>query len=396
MNKYVFSLLTGCALLSLSVSVCAATDIITGTTGENFDIAAVGNDVVNAAVNDVSVAAQSEWNNVVSGLTSNIGGTVSGMTSQANGVISQIGGLTSSLTGATSQVTGALELATNPQGLLTMATGMNWNQATSLAMGATQNALMGFMNIPPVGIPVKDPTLKGSTASEQAAKTQSATLDDKISSEQQKQVDAIGSRPATQAGEGNATQQQMAQNPEGEPSVDTCPALMASYPRQSQKAYEFVKEHLLDKKDTSKYVTNQKTMQQAVQYVEQNFFIKDNKTKGDEQSKLTADAMQKIQKKRVDYQREVVADILAAGVGVQKYLVEDAKSISLAPTSGCNEIDDLNVGTMILISIAKQTIADIVLQMKLMEYEGIKRVYTEPIGLLDNPQKQDATPETVQ
>ena len=276
------------------------------------------------------------------------------------------------------QLTGAMELMNNPQSLLTMGLGyIGWDQITNLSMGAAMDAVTDFMSAPTVGIPVMEGGFIASNAADKAAKAETAAVNNKVSDEKQKQLDAVGSRPSTPAGP------EVAEAPDADtnPSIDSCPALMASYPRQSNKAYDFLKMNYLDVKPEKVHATTKKTMDAAVPYVESLFFLKEDD--------LTAEEQEKIHKKRDEYLADMVADVLTLNIGVQQNLVEDAMSIPTAPTSGCNLIDDLNVSTMIMISTAKQAMADIALQIQLLEFEGIQRIVNTDIKLLDKPEEND-------
>ncbi len=341
---------------------------------------AVGLGNVSELQNTIS-SLNSSLNNL-GGLSSQVETYLGGTQSEALNAITGGAGLTdvanlSSQVGA--QLTGAMELMNNPQSLLTMGLGyVGWDQITNLSMGAAMDAVTDFMSAPSVGIPVMESGFTASNAADKAAKAETAAVNNKVSDEKQKQVDAVGSRPSTPAGP------EVAEAPDADtnPSVDSCPALMASYPRQSNKAYDFLKMNYLDAKPEKVHADAKKTMDAAVPYVESLFFIKDEKD-------LTAEEQEKMHKKRDEYLADMVADVLTLNIGVQQNLVEDAMSIPTAPTSGCNLIDDLNVSTMIMISTAKQAMADIALQIQFLEFEGIQRVVNTDIKLLDKPEETE-------
>ena len=279
------------------------------------------------------------------------------------------------------QLTGAMELMNDPQALLTMGLGyIGWDQITNMSMGAAMDAVTDFLSAPSVGIPVMEGGFIASNAADKAAKAETAAVNNKVSDEKQKQLDAVGSRPSTPVG-AEATQ---AADTDTNPALDTCPALMASYPRQTNKAYDFIKINYLDAVPTTVHAAPQKTMAGAVAYIENLFFEK--------KDKLTSEKRNELQKKRERYLADMVADVLTLNIGAQQNLVEDAMSIPTAPTSGCNLIDDLNVSTMIMISTAKQAMADIALQIQLLEFDGIQRIVGSEIELLDKPEeKKDET-----
>lgn len=300
------------------------------------------------------------------------------------GALDSVGDVTGALTGNTSfagdvgaQITGAMELMNNPQSLLTMGLGyIGWDKITNLSMGAAMDAVTDFMSAPTVGIPVMEGSFIASNAADKAAKAQTGELNNKVSDEKQKQADAVGSRPSAPAGE----EAMQAADVDTNPSLDSCPALMASYPRQSNKAYDFLKINYLDATPAVKHADAQKSMAAAVPYVESLLFLK--------KDDLTAEKQIEFQKKRDKYLADMVSDVLVFNIGVQQNLVEDAMSIPTAPTSGCNLIDDLNVSTMIMISTAKQLMADIALQIQLLEFEGIQRVANTDVMLLDKPEEK--------
>jgi hypothetical protein len=169
------------------------------------------------------------------------------------------------------QITGAMELMNDPQSLVKMGLGyIGWDQITNLSMGAAMDVVTDFLSAPTVGIPVMENTFIASNAADKAAKSETAQVNNKVSSEKQKQADTIGSRPSVPAGEG-ATQ---AEGADTDPSLDSCPALMASYPRQTNKAYDFLKINYLDVTPTVKHSDPQKSMAAAVPYVESLLFLK--------------------------------------------------------------------------------------------------------------------------
>ena len=349
-------------------------------------------DIIGKAQEAIGLGNVSELRNTISSLntsldqmgalSSQVDTMLGGVQSDALNAITGGAGLTdamnlSSQVGA--QLTGAMELMNNPQSMLTMGLGyIGWDQITNLSMGAAMDAVTDFMSAPTVGIPVMEGGFIASNAADKAAKAETAAVNNKVSDEKQKQLDAVGSRPSTPAGP------EVAEAPDADtnPSIDSCPALMASYPRQSNKAYDFLKMNYLDAKPEKVHAAAKKTMDAAVPYVESLFFVKDEKD-------LTAEEQEKIHKKRDEYLADMVADVLTLNIGVQQNLVEDAMSIPTAPTSGCNLIDDLNVSTMIMISTAKQAMADIALQIQLLEFEGIQRIVNTDIKLLDKPEEKD-------
>ena len=278
------------------------------------------------------------------------------------------------------QITGAMELMNNPQSVLTMGLGyIGWDQITNLSMDAAMDVVTDFMSAPTVGIPVMEGSFIASNAADKAAKAQTGELNNKVSDEKQKQADAVGSRPSIPAG----AEVMQAADADTNPSLDSCPALMASYPRQTNKAYDFLKINYLDVTPTVKHSNPQKSMAAAVPYVESLLFLK--------KDDVTAEKQIELQKKRDKYLADMVSDVLVFNIGVQQNLVEDAMSIPTAPTSGCNLIDDLNVSTMIMISTAKQLMADIALQIQLLEFEGIQRVADTGVVLLDKPVEKTKT-----
>lgn len=303
------------------------------------------------------------------------------ITQGAEGVIGDITGTYSEVTSIAgsvgAQITGAMELINNPQSLLTMGLGyVGWDQITNLSLGAAMDAVTDFMSSPTAGIPVTESSFIASNAADKAAKAQTGELDNKVSDEKQKQADAVGSRPSVPAAKEVLQSDDAAENP----SLDSCPALMASYQRQTNKAYDFLKINYLDATPTVQHANVQKSMAAAVPYVESLLYLK----KDDENSEKQIE----LQKKRDEYLADMLSDVLVSNIGVQQNLVEDAMSIPMAPTSGCNLIDDLNVSTMIMISTAKQLMADIALQIQLLEFEGIQRVANTEVVLLDKPEEK--------
>lgn len=309
-------------------------------------------------------------------LGSNIGGSLGSVTDK-DSILGSLTGATGEVSSLIGEASGALDLIQNPKNLMQMGLGMvSFENLSNLAMNAATDVLTDLLSSAGVGIPISDSKLKETKANDAAAKKESTEKDNKIAGEKEKQMDALGSRPKTPADSVPQTQ-----DAKTNPSIDNCPAYMAQFPDASNLAYDFIKENMLDKKEVSKYGPVKDSMTSAIEYVKSTYYIKDAKD-------ITDEKRMEIQNKRQDYLREVNADVLAYGIGVQQNLVEDAKSISLAPTSGCDYIDDINKNTLIMIALAKQTIADIALQINMLELEAVRQTNSMPIEILEKPKEE--------
>ncbi|MBR5130065.1 MAG: hypothetical protein IKV03_02440 [Alphaproteobacteria bacterium] len=429
MNKYLFFLLTNCAVAAFSVAANAAGNVVENVVNDANEIVDAGvssyeeweatigkyfteqqrqdmlngtmsqKDILDTISNSLSgesreaflkeISQVSQLGNALDFSSSEISpeaakAYLSGLEQDALDTVKNITGAFDGSTSFSSvigsQLTGAVELMNNPQSLLSMGMGaISWDQITNLSLGAASDVVTDFLSAPTVGIPVMEGAFTASNAADKAAKAETGEVNNKVTDEKAKQVDAVGARPSTPASDAVVEAAQNDATGDSNPALDSCPALMASYPRQSNKAYDFLQINYLDKLATDKYAP-QADMASAVLYVENQFFAKNDQ--------LTSEKQDELQKKRDAYMADMVANVLTLNIGIQQNLVEDAMSIPLAPTSGCNLIDDLNVSTMIMISMAKQTMADIASQIQLLEFDGVQRIKHTPIELLAKPEEK--------
>ena len=360
---------------------------VNSAAGDISQIAGVSNISINS-VGDLKNAI-STINNAGDGLTSlggqldsllgtNMTGSITGalgggsgmlgnIVDAGSGAFDQISGAYDQLNGIASQVTGALEIMKNPSMLLSY---INYESLVKMAVNAAEDALLDTMSSPGTGIPVKDSVIKTSSIAEKIAKEESSEIDNKIADEKKQQIDATGGRPAEAS-------QTPVETSEEAPAADNCHAIMQSYPKQTNKAYDFVKINYLDKASTNTVGLPQGDINASVSFVEKTFFATDPK----DLTKQMANA----NSNRVKYTQELISSIMSLGIGIQQNLVEDAASISLSITSGCNQLQDVQVNNAILVSLIKQTIADITLQSRLLELEAIKQVNTTPLSIKEKP-----------
>ncbi|MGN1063174.1 MAG: hypothetical protein ACI4QM_02495 [Alphaproteobacteria bacterium] len=344
------------------------------------------------SVGNISIGSVSDLNSAVSTINSAASG-VGNLSSQMDKYLgTDLGGSLGSLTGKDSalgsltgsvgevgdligQASGALDLIKNPQNLVQMGLGLvSFENISKLAMNAAEDAVLDLLSSPGVGIPISASAVQAKKATEEAAKKQSAAKDNDIAEEKEKQMDALGTRPKTPTDSVPQTQ-----NAETNPSVDNCPAYMAQFPNATNLAYDFLKANVLDNKTVSQYGPAQANVDAAVSYIKSTYYIQDT-------DKQTAENKEAVQQKRRLYLSEVSSQILSYGIGVQQNLVEDAKSISVAPTSGCDYIDDINTNTLIMIALAKQTMADIILQIGVAELEAVYQNVHMPVEILAKPE----------
>lgn len=317
-------------------------------------------------------------------ITGALSGTGGGIIETGSSALGQVSGAYGQISGLASQVSGALELMQNPQALGAMALGLiNYENLTKLALNAAEDVVIDYLSSPNVGIPVKESNLKAASVAEKAAKEESAELDNQIADEKQQQIEAAGGKPATDSGaQLNGGQEN--------PAVDNCQAQMATYPRQTNKAFDFVKVNLLDNLSKDKLGPPQSSLEGAVSFVEKTFYFHEDKK--------DMPTLSEVIQNREKYTKELVSNVLTLGIGIQQNLVEDAASISLAVTSGCNQLQDIYVNSHIMISLIKQTMADIALQARLLELEAMEQINNTQIELREKPQEnvsEDALTEVV-
>ncbi len=385
---------------SSSGVISQGTGVVSGTVGQIGNVVSTGTNVYNQATGLYNQAtglynqatnigsvgqAGSALTSVGTQVDSLLGTNVGSVTGQIGGAISDVTNAYNQVGNMANQLTGAYEMITNPSNLLQMGMGaFNFSNISSLAMNAATDVLTDFMATPMSGIPINEPAMKAGHAAEQAAKEASAEVQDRIAEEQQKQVDILGSRPQqpnpNSAGTSNETAN--ADGGSENPAEDNCPAFMAQFKDATHNAFDFVEENLL-KKRMQTIAPAKNDLASATAFVESTFFVKDGGNDTAEQERMA-------EAKRAEYLQEVQTQLMALSLGVSQNLVEDAKSISKAPTSGCNVIDDLNVNTVTMITLAKQTMADIALQLQMFELDAIRRQNNTPVRILEKPAEENA------
>ena len=365
---------------------------VSGVTGQVGGLISSGTNAYNQATGiynqATNIGSIGQAGNVLTSAGSQVdsllGTNVSGITGQVGGIISSGTNAYNQIGNMANQLTGAYEMMTNPSNLLQMGMGaFNFSNISGMAMNAATDVLTDFMATPMSGIPINEPAMKAGHAAEQAAKEASAEVQDRIAEEQQKQVDILGSRPQQPNPEsaGGANETANADGGSENPAEDNCPAFMAQFKDATHNAFDFVEENLL-KKRTQTIAPAKEDLTGALAFVESTFFVKDGTDDTAEKERIA-------KAKRAEYLQEVQTQLMALALGVSQNLVEDAKSISKAPTSGCNVIDDLNVNTVTTITLAKQTMADIALQLQMFELDAIRRQNNVPVRILEKPAEEN-------
>lgn len=294
-----------------------------------------------------------------------------------------LGDLTGTLGGIQGEFDSVTSLVNNPEQLMQMALGgIDFDKITQIAMNVAEEEILGLIATPSTGIPVTSPTLQAQKAIEENIKKETSDIDKKIQEEKDKQLEAIGGKPATPAPKQTGTNNKDAEAPKPNPSIDDCAAYMAQFPPATSVAYDWVKQNVLPEGKNSKYAPGQKDWNTAVAFIKSNFYITDPKN-------LTGAEQKRITKKRQDYFYEVNANVISTAIGIQQGLVEDAESISTSPTSGCNEIDDININTQILMTLSKQKMAEIALQIRLLELEALREQAALPLTLQSEPKYEE-------
>ncbi|MBR4926746.1 MAG: hypothetical protein IKY98_00305 [Alphaproteobacteria bacterium] len=376
---------------STSGVVSQGTNAVSGTMGQVSGLVSSGTNTYNQVTGiynqATNIGSIGQAGNVLTSTGSQVDSlletNVSGVTGQVGGIISSGTNAYNQIGNMANQLTGAYEMITNPSNLLQMGMGaFNFSNISGMAMNAATDVLTDFMATPMSGIPINEPSMKAGHAAEQAAKEASAEVQDRIAEEQQKQVDVLGSRPQQPNPESADTNTANADGGSENPAEDNCPAFMSQFKDATHNAFNFVEENLL-KKRTQTVAPAQEDLTGALSFVENTFFAKSG---GED----TAEKERIAKARRSEYLQEVQTQLMALSLGVSQNLIEDAKSISKAPTSGCNVIDDLNLNTVTMITLAKQTMADIALQLQMFELDAIRRQNNVPVRILEKPTEENA------
>lgn len=290
--------------------------------------------------------------------------------------LGEIGGMAG---GVQNEVNALKQLANNPLQMLNL----DMSQIMNIVVKAAKEQVMKLvLTKPSSGIPITSPGLQVQKTIEESIEKETSDIDKKIQEEKKKQAEAIGAIPATPAPQQTGVNNNDATAPQQNPSKDNCPAYMSQFPWATSIAYDVVKKNVLPNGKNSKYAPGQKTWDKAVAFVKSNFYAKDPQ-------KVSFAEQKAIKKKRQEYFYEVTTNLITTSLLIQQGLVEDAKSISKAPTSGCNLIDDININTQTMMMVAKQTMADIALQARMLELEALQELNAQPITLRPEPVFQD-------
>lgn len=370
---------------------------ISGTTGKigeaASDLSNMQNAYTNIANGDISLSnaesilnsANSFGNTLDKWTGSNISSSITGLTGDANKAIGSIQGTMNSVSdiggtikGMINQGESLVNFVSDPQQLTQMAMNMAWSQVETVAMNVAEDLVMSLFSTPGTGIPVTAPVVTTQKTLAQVQKKLTGELEDDIAKEKDKILEAMGGKPAVAANPQTGTQQTDSAQEEN-PARENCPAYMAQFKPITNLAFDFVNENMIKDIKNEKLGKVQTNWDEAVKYVKSTFYH-DNPTT------LTPEITRDLGKKRQDYLHEVNSNILSVSIGMQQALIEDAKSISTAPTSGCGFIDDVNINTQTMIALVKQTMAEIALEIRLFELEAIKEQTKHPIELLPKPE----------
>lgn len=283
------------------------------------------------------------------------------------------------------------EFVSDPKQLSQMAMSMAWSQVEEVSKKVAEDLITSLFSTPGTGIPVTASNVTTQKKLAQAQKKLTGELEDDIAKEKDKILKAMGGNPAVAADPQTGTNQTDNTQQEN-PGRENCPAYMAQFKPITNLAFDFVNENMIKdikNEQTGKVQTN---WDEAVKYVKSTFYHDDATT-------LTPEINKELIKKRQDYLHEINSNLLSVSIGMQQALIEDAKSISTAPTSGCGFIDDVNINTQTMIALTKQTMAEIALEIRLFELEAIAEQTKQPIYLLPKPEdassSQDKTSKVV-
>lgn len=229
---------------------------------------------------------------------------------------------------------------------------------------------------------------------EQLAKKSSNEVEQKISQEHSKQTDIVGGRPQSGGG-GSGGGISIGGGGGGSSGsgkrVDNCPAIMAQHQYASNKAFEFTEEYLSSNDLSHTYGPATNSFADAVEFIKYAYYVED--AHDDQPSTNTPENINNTLIARDGYLQVVNSQVMALGLGIQQSLIADAQSISPSPTSGCNLIDDLNINTLTVIATARQTMANIALQIKMLELDAVKRLKETRVLLEKQPTPQTPSDE---
>lgn len=311
-----------------------------------------------------------------------------------------VSNITGTITGAQGQLQDAVNTIKNPQNLIEMA----MDKAVTVASNVAEDFVLDMIATPSTGIPVSAPTVQVQQTIAEGIRKETAEIKTQIDKEKDVQLEAIGGKPATAAPQqtgvpkaSGTTNTGAATPPAGggtgatgaapdsakpkavtPPNADNCPAYMAQFKPATSLAYDLTKENMLGASQKSAYAPAQKNWDAAVNHIKSTFYEKDPDL-------LTQTRQKELKRKRQEYLYETNSNVISTSLGIQQALLEDAKRISEAPTSGCNLIDDININTFMMMTLVKQTMADIALQIRMTELEAIREQNAQPLYLLERP-----------
>lgn len=335
------------------------------------------NSIINSANSFGSTLDKWAGTNASSSITGLTGDATKGIGAiqGAMGTVSDIGG---TLSGLKNQGENLVNFVSDPQNLMQMAFNVGWGQVEDIAANVAENLIMDLFSTPGTGIPVTAPVVTTQKTLAQVQKKLSAELEEDIAKEKDKILEAMGGKPAVPADPQTGTNPPDATQ-ETSPGTENCPAYMAQFKPITNLAFDFVNENMIKDIKKEKLGKVQTNWDEAVKYIKSTFYH-------DDPSTLTPEITNELIRKRQDYLHDVSMNVMSVGIGMQQALVEDAKSISLAPTSGCGYIDDVNINTQTMIALAKQTMAELAIEIRLLELEAIKEQTKQPIALLPKPE----------
>lgn len=370
---------------------------ISGTTGKiseaASDLSNLQNAYKNIANGDISIgtaesilnSANSFGNTLDKWTGSSTSSSITGLTGDANKAIGSIKGTINSAADIGGTVKGLMnqgeklvDFVSDPQQLTQMAMDMAWSQVESVAVNVAESLITSLFSTPGTGIPVTAPVVTTQKTLAQVQKKLTGELEDDIAKEKDKILEAMGGKPAVAANPQTGTKQTDTAQQEN-PGRENCPAYMAQFKPITNLAFDFVNENMIKDIKNEKTGKVQTNWDEAVKYVKSTFYHDDSAT-------LTPEINKELIKKRQDYLHEINSNLLSVSIGMQQALIEDAKSISVAPTSGCGFVDDVNINTQTMIALAKQTMAEIALEIRLFELEAITEQAKQPVYLLSKPE----------
>ena len=195
-----------------------------------------------------------------------------------------------------------------------------------------------------------------------------------------------------------AIQEQINENADGTAGWDTIPTGMAEPTDLQNDVYSYVKRNILDQTDLSKYSVLQRNLsapkgegnaretceslgfrqvrqKQTCMAVIDTFFADKGKYN-------TQKYQDKILSQRQAYAQKITERHIELGYNVQRRAITDLAAAARAPVSKDNEIAEIAVDGQTLDEMLKITVADLALQIEMMEADALNFMLQQPVEMM--------------